>query len=143
MHTLRFSIGLLSLVLLSCASSRTDVMKANKTTQAVLTGGQSLLNSDPTPKVQLKISGNIITSEKCQFLKKDLDVEIRPASSIKYIHTTHVTEQNTYTFDVGLPSEGPYNIQLVDSKSNQVIESRSFEASKINDRFSFDFQGCP
>lgn len=136
-----FKLGLLSLILVSCAS-RTEVANKNKSAQAVLTVGQSLLNSDPSPRVQMQISGNVILSEKCQFLNNRFGVEIRTPHSKKYLFVTEVSPESTYKFDVGLSFEGDIIIQLVNSKTNKIIESKTLKANKSNDRLIVDFNGC-
>ncbi len=147
---LKIMLAVLFLAFFSCAS-RTQVAEVNKTAQIVvsplttLATGKGPMDAPANialAKIQLQISGRIILSERCQFLKKNFDVEIWPSKASKFLYSTQVKNEG-YSFDVGLPYEGNYKIQLVDARSGQSIESKNFAASKRNDRFQFDFHGCP
>lgn len=140
---LKFTFGILSAVLLSSCASRTEIYETNKTTQTIFSSGQTLLSGEPQTKVLLEVSGHVILSDKCQFLRKNFAIEILQNNSSKVLHMTYVTLENSYKFDVSLAVEGEYKIQLIDSRSNKIIESKKFMASKTNDRFQFDFHGCP
>ena len=134
--------------LTACASSVADV---NSNTQAVATGGQSVLgekmNAGPDDKfkdVNLSISGNVVLSDKCQFMGGDFLAEITKYESFRpeVLATAKVTPELVFNFSEKIHS-GKYRLRLIKAQGSKKIDEKIFTADKDHNSFSFTLQGCP
>lgn len=133
----------ISIQLISCATS-TATREAPGLTLDVLNvaSGNLLGPSYSDHKSQITVNSYIPIELSCFSILNNLIVEVRgPSPSDSIVSTTSFDKSGKATI-ISEASPGVYSLNLLNTRSNEIISSIEFHSSKLSDRFNFYFKKC-
>lgn len=147
---LRIVLVSLGFLLSSCSS--TDVADNSDVAVTALTLGINKVGeaynenqappADKFKRVFTKINGQIILSEKCFMSNNPYIVELkRPQTTKTDLFSKVDSEKLVYKIE-GRTFDGEYELQLVNLRTGETIESKKLRIDSQNDKFIVNFNGC-
>lgn len=125
----------------SCATVK-EVETVSNVSQAVITGGVSLIPSVPREKMKIALSGRVFLSTSCHFDHSQNVVELsRPGSNQKFARIS-IDKENEFSAFVSLPFEGPISVKLMKISNSNILDEKTVIASPGNDRISVSLRSC-
>lgn len=142
-----FNLITLCLLFFSCGTSNTKVANTSEGVQTAMTLGVNKLNNaynddDSSKKVYVKITGQIVLSEKCYFTTMNHSVELVKLNAKKpELFSLVNRDKLTYVID-GRASDGDYSLNLVRTRDSKIIDSKKLRVDSQHDQFTVNFNGC-
>ncbi len=144
---LRFVLVGLCFFVFSCGTSNTKVANTSEGVQTAMTLGVNKINNaynedDSSKKVYVKITGQIVLSEKCYFTTMNHSVELVKLNAKKpELFSIVSREKLTYAL-TGRTLDGDYLLNLVRTRDSKVIDSKNLHIDDQLDQFTVNFNDC-